>query len=210
MWKALWMYSGIWRGSWTMNECLTIGRVMPVTSASWKPSVPIRSVRTWPVMKTVGTESMMRVGDRRHQVGRAGARGRERDADLARGLRVALGGVSGALLVARLDVLEVGVVDRVVRGQVGAAGDPEDVLDPSALSASQSASAARMERGMVAPVRGRSIGCKNELEKLLELCAEAIDLEVVDALRQAVDEHPVDAGDQERGQPLRIGRRRRG
>ena len=26
-------------------------------SASWKPSVPISSVRTWPVMKTVGTES---------------------------------------------------------------------------------------------------------------------------------------------------------
>ena len=37
---------------------MTIGSVMPVTSASWKPSVPIRSVRTWPVMKTVGTESM--------------------------------------------------------------------------------------------------------------------------------------------------------
>ena len=40
-----------------MNECLTIGSVIPVTSASWKPSVPIRSVRTCPVMKTVGTES---------------------------------------------------------------------------------------------------------------------------------------------------------
>ena len=38
-------------------ECLTTGMVMPVVSASWKPSVPIRSVRTWPVMNTVGTES---------------------------------------------------------------------------------------------------------------------------------------------------------
>ena len=42
-----------------MKECLTIGIVMPFTSASWKPSVPSRSVRTWPVMKTVGTESII-------------------------------------------------------------------------------------------------------------------------------------------------------
>ena len=59
MWKALWIASGISRGSWIMIECLTIGIVMPETSASWKPSVPIRSVRTWPVMKTVGTESII-------------------------------------------------------------------------------------------------------------------------------------------------------
>ena len=59
MWKAAWMYSGMWRGSLTIIECLTIGIVMPLTSASWKPSVPIRSVRTWPVMNTVGTESMI-------------------------------------------------------------------------------------------------------------------------------------------------------
>ena len=43
----------------TRNECFTIGSVIPVTSASWKPSVPIRSVRTWPVMNTVGTESII-------------------------------------------------------------------------------------------------------------------------------------------------------
>jgi hypothetical protein len=52
------MAAGISRGSWIISECLTIGIVMPVTSASWNPSVPISSVRTWPVMKTVGTESM--------------------------------------------------------------------------------------------------------------------------------------------------------
>src|SRR3954468_22112120 len=40
-----------------MNECLTIGIVMPPVSHSWKPSVPISSVRTWPVMNTVGVES---------------------------------------------------------------------------------------------------------------------------------------------------------
>jgi hypothetical protein len=49
----------MWRGSVTIIECLTIGSVMPETSASWKPSVPIRSVRTWPVMNTVGTESII-------------------------------------------------------------------------------------------------------------------------------------------------------
>ena len=43
----------------TSIECLTTGIVIPVTSASWKPSVPIRSVRTWPVMNTVGTESII-------------------------------------------------------------------------------------------------------------------------------------------------------
>jgi hypothetical protein len=42
-----------------MNECLTIGIVMPNVSASWKPSVPSSSVRTWPVKKTTGTESII-------------------------------------------------------------------------------------------------------------------------------------------------------
>ena len=41
------------------QEADTIGIVMPLVSASWKPSVPIRSVRTWPVRNTVGTESMI-------------------------------------------------------------------------------------------------------------------------------------------------------
>ena len=57
-WKASWIAVGISRGSWIMIECLTIGIVMPEMSASWKPSVPIRSVRTWPVRKTVGTLSI--------------------------------------------------------------------------------------------------------------------------------------------------------
>ena len=56
-WKASCTYSGIWRASVTWKECFTNGSVAPRMSASWKPSVPISSVRTWPVMKTVGTES---------------------------------------------------------------------------------------------------------------------------------------------------------
>ena len=41
----------------TSHECLTIGMVMPWMSASWKASVPIRWVGTWPVMHTIGVES---------------------------------------------------------------------------------------------------------------------------------------------------------
>ena len=31
---------------------------MPTTSASWKASLPIRWVATWPVMQTIGVESI--------------------------------------------------------------------------------------------------------------------------------------------------------
>ena len=34
------------------------GRVMPVVSASWKASLPIRWVGTWPVRQTSGIESI--------------------------------------------------------------------------------------------------------------------------------------------------------
>ncbi len=59
MWKASCTTRGISVGCWIMNECLTIGMVMPNVSASWKPSVPSRSVRTWPVKKTTGQESII-------------------------------------------------------------------------------------------------------------------------------------------------------
>ena len=42
----------------TAIECLTIGCVMPITSASWKAFVPRSVVLTWPVMNSVGTESI--------------------------------------------------------------------------------------------------------------------------------------------------------
>ena len=47
--------------SWTSvtsQLCLVMGMVMPVMSASWKASEPIRPVATLPVMATSGTESM--------------------------------------------------------------------------------------------------------------------------------------------------------
>ena len=82
-WNASWIAFGISRGSWIMIECLTIGIVMPEMSASWKPSVPISSVRTCPVRKTVGTLSMIGVGDRGHQVGGSRPARGERHAHLA-------------------------------------------------------------------------------------------------------------------------------
>ena len=62
MWKASWIAFGISRGSWIRIECLTTGIVMPVTSASWKPSVPI----------SVGAH-LTGEEDRRHRVHTASA-----------------------------------------------------------------------------------------------------------------------------------------
>ena len=59
MWNASWIERGISSGCWIMKLCLTIGIVIPIVSASWKPSVPSSSVRTWPVMNTTGTESII-------------------------------------------------------------------------------------------------------------------------------------------------------
>ena len=58
-WKASCSTRGISSGCWIIHECFTAGIVMPMMSASWKPSVPSSSVRTWPVMKTTGTESII-------------------------------------------------------------------------------------------------------------------------------------------------------
>ena len=58
MWNAAFITAGISRTSWTSQECLTIGIVIPVMSHSWKASVPISIVRTCPVMQTSGVESI--------------------------------------------------------------------------------------------------------------------------------------------------------
>ncbi len=41
--------------------CFTIGRVIPVVSASWNASVPMTWVATCPVIATSGIESMLAV-----------------------------------------------------------------------------------------------------------------------------------------------------
>ena len=47
---------------------------MPRMSASWKASVPIAALGTWPVIATIGHRVHVGVGDRRDEVGRARAR----------------------------------------------------------------------------------------------------------------------------------------
>ncbi len=49
---------GMSAASGTSQLCLVTLMVMPVVSHSWKASVPIEPVATWPVMHTNGTESM--------------------------------------------------------------------------------------------------------------------------------------------------------
>ena len=58
-WNASWIARGISSGCWIMKLCFTAGIVMPRMSASWKPSVPSSSVRTWPVRNTTGVESII-------------------------------------------------------------------------------------------------------------------------------------------------------
>ena len=42
----------------TSQLCLVHGRVMPTVSHSWKASLPMRWVGTWPVRQTIGIESI--------------------------------------------------------------------------------------------------------------------------------------------------------
>jgi len=42
----------------TNSLCLVMLRVMPTVSHSWNASVPIAAVGTWPVMPTIGIESI--------------------------------------------------------------------------------------------------------------------------------------------------------
>ena len=103
---------------------------MPTVSHSWKASLPIRCVGTWPVMHTIGIESHQRVGEAGDRVGRAGAGGHQHAADLAGRARIAFGGMHRALLVAHQDVLHLVLLEqRVVDRQHRAARIAEDVLD---------------------------------------------------------------------------------
>ena len=117
----------------TRKLCLVIGSVMPWMSASWKASVPIAGRGHLAGDRDDRHRVHVGVGDRGDQVGRARAGGGHADADLAGGLRVAGGGVAGALLVADQDVPHLRVEQRVVRRQDRAAGDAEHHLDAERL-----------------------------------------------------------------------------
>src|SRR5437868_14843651 len=55
--KAFLMVEARSRTSFTRKLCLTIGRVMPTVSHSWKASWPMDWVGTFPVITTIGIES---------------------------------------------------------------------------------------------------------------------------------------------------------
>ena len=52
------MTMGMSCASVTRSLCLVTDRVIPTVSHSWKASVPMAVEGTWPVMQTIGTESM--------------------------------------------------------------------------------------------------------------------------------------------------------
>jgi hypothetical protein len=83
-----------------------------------------------------GDRVHVRVGDRRDQIGRPGAGGGDADAYLAGGLGVPGRGVPGALLVPDQYVADLGVEDRVVRGQDRTARDTEHDVDTERLEGS--------------------------------------------------------------------------
>ena len=58
MWNAWRIAIGKSSALMTSSLCLVTERVIPTVSHSWKASVPIAAVGTWPVMPTIGTESM--------------------------------------------------------------------------------------------------------------------------------------------------------
>ena len=58
MWKAWRTAMGMSAGCMINSLCLVTLRVMPTVSHSWNASVPIAVVETWPVMQTIGIESM--------------------------------------------------------------------------------------------------------------------------------------------------------
>ncbi len=58
MWKASRIVSTMSAGSFTRKLCFVTGIVMPVMSASWNASLPTTGVGTWPVIATIGTESI--------------------------------------------------------------------------------------------------------------------------------------------------------
>ena len=57
-WKAAATTRGISAASLISQLCLVMPIVTPVMSHSWKASVPMDPVATWPVITTRGVESM--------------------------------------------------------------------------------------------------------------------------------------------------------
>src|SRR5919206_5118602 len=61
MWNAFFIADARSLTSFTSMLCLTMGRVIPTVSHSWNASRPMACVGTWPVITTIGMESMYAV-----------------------------------------------------------------------------------------------------------------------------------------------------
>ena len=120
----------------TRKLCFTHGRVMPTVSHSWNASWPIACGGHLAGDDDHRDRIHVRGGDAGHRVGDAGTRGHQRDADLLRRARVAVGRVHGALLVAHQHVLDLLLLEQlVVDVEDRAARIAEDVLDAFFLEA---------------------------------------------------------------------------
>ena len=98
-------------------------------------------------------------GDAGDHVGCAGAGGGHGDADSARGARVAVGHVRGALFVADEDVVELGFAQRVVDGKNRAARIAENVLSRPAWSSDSQRISAPVSFIGVLPDCDAQVGC---------------------------------------------------
>ena len=101
-------------------------------SVSWKASLPMNVRRDLPGDAHHRDRIEHRGRDPCDEVRRPGTGRRHADADPARGARVPVGHVRGALLVANEDVADRRLEHRVVRGHDRPAGVAEDDLDPFA------------------------------------------------------------------------------
>ncbi len=103
---------------------------MPTVSHSWKASLPIRWVGTWPVMQTIGMESISASVRPVTALVAPGPEVTSTHADLAGRARIAFGGMDRALLVADEDVLDAILLEQlVIDRQHGAARIAENMLN---------------------------------------------------------------------------------
>ena len=119
---------------------------MPKVSASWKASLPMSLVETWPVMATMGMESIMASTRPVVRLVAPGPEVAQQTPTLAGGAGVAFGGEGGILLVTHQDVTDVVVVEDVVKGEGDAAGVAEHAVHTLAGEAFQQHSCAAHQR----------------------------------------------------------------
>ena len=113
--------------------CFTIGRVIPKMSTSWKASVPISGLATWPVIATIGTLSRNALAIPVTRLVAPGSRGREAHAGLAGDPAIGIGGERRGLFMTDEDVLQARAGQRIIDRHDRAARIAEDVLDAFAL-----------------------------------------------------------------------------